>query len=51
MASSAVNFYSDDGQGCEATAPSNQNLTKLTAIFRAIVDNMGEPRLIPPGTT
>jgi hypothetical protein len=51
MASSAVNFYSDDGQGCEATAPSNQNLTKLTAIFRAIVDNMSSPRLIPNGTT
>ncbi len=51
MASAATNFYSDDGNGCEATAPSNQNLTKLTAIFRAIVDNMGEPRLIPAGTT
>jgi len=51
MASTATNFYSDDGDGCEATAPSNQNLTKLTAIFRAIVDNMGEPRLIPTGTT
>jgi hypothetical protein len=51
MASTATNFYSDDGNGCEATAPSNQNLTKLTAIFRAIVDNMGEPRLIPAGTT
>ena len=51
MASTTSNFYSDDAHGCEATAPSNQNLTKLTAIFRAIVDNMGEPRLIPPGTT
>jgi hypothetical protein len=51
MASAATNFYSDDGQGCEATAPSNQNLTKLTAIFRAIVDNMSSPRLIPTGTT
>jgi Flp pilus assembly protein TadG len=51
MASSQVNFYSDDGQGCEATAPTNQNLTKLTAIFRAIVDNMSSPRLIPSGTT
>ena len=51
MASAATNFYSDDGQGCEATAPSNQNLTKLTAIFRAIVDNMSSPRLIPAGTT
>ena len=36
MASAGVNFYSDDGQGCEATAPSNQSITKLTAIFRAI---------------
>ncbi|HEY1806458.1 MAG TPA: hypothetical protein VGG45_18445 [Terracidiphilus sp.] len=51
MASAATNFYSDDANGCEATAPSNQNLTQLTAIFRAIVDNLGEPRLIPPGTT
>jgi Flp pilus assembly protein TadG len=51
MASSQVNFYSDDGSGCEATAPTNQNLTKLTAIFRAIVDNMSSPRLIPSGTT
>ncbi len=51
MASTTSNFYSDDADGCEATAPSNQNLTKLTAIFRAIVDNMGEPRLVPPGTT
>ena len=51
MASTTSNFYSDDAHGCEATAPSNQNLTKLTAIFRAIVDNMGEPRLIPSGTT
>ena len=51
MASSQVNFYSDDGSGCEATAPTNQNLTKLTAIFRAITDNMSSPRLIPKGTT
>jgi len=51
MASSETNFYSDDGDGCEATAPTNQNLTKLTAIFRAIVDNMSSPRLIPNGTT
>ena len=51
MASSQINFYSDDGEGCEATAPTNQNLTKLTAIFRAIVNNMSSPRLIPTGTT
>ncbi len=51
MASAEVNFYSDDGQGCEATAPSNQNITKLTAIFRAITDNLTTPRMIPNGTT
>jgi hypothetical protein len=51
MASAAVNFYSDDGSGCQATAPSNQNITKLTAIFHAITDTMSSPRLIPNGTT
>jgi len=51
MASAQVNFYSDDGEGCQATAPTNQALTKLTAIFRAIVDNMSSPRLIPNGLT
>jgi len=51
MASAQVNFYSDDGSGCQATAPTNQNITKLTAIFRAIVDNMSSPRLIPNGLT
>ena len=50
MASAQVNFYSDDGDGCQATAPSNQNLTKLTAIFRAITNNLTNPRLIPAGT-
>ncbi len=50
MASSEVNFYSDDGSGCQATAPSNQNLTQLTAIFRAITNNLTSPRLIPAGT-
>jgi Flp pilus assembly protein TadG len=47
MASSQLNFYSDDGSGCQATAPSNQSITKLTAIFRAIANNMSTPRLIP----
>jgi Flp pilus assembly protein TadG len=47
MASAQVNFYSDDGSGCQATAPSNQSLTKLTAIFRAITNNLTSPRLIP----
>ncbi len=50
MASAQVNFYSDDGSGCQATAPSNQALTKLTAIFTAITDNLSTPRLIPAGT-
>ena len=49
--SAQVNFYSDDANGCQATAPSNQALTKLTAIFRAITNNLSTPRLIPNGTT
>jgi hypothetical protein len=51
MASAQVNFYSDDGSGCQATAPSNQAITKLTQIFHAITDNLSSPRLIPNGTT
>ena len=51
MASAEVNFYSDDGHGCEATAPTNQSITKLTAIFRQILDNLTTPRLIPNGTS
>jgi hypothetical protein len=51
MASAQVNFYSDDGEGCQATAPSNQSITKLTAIFRAITNNMTTPRLIPNGSS
>lgn len=50
MASAQTNFYSDDGSGCQATAPSNQSLTQLTAIFRAITNNLTSPRLIPVGT-
>jgi hypothetical protein len=51
MASSQLNFYSDDGQGCQATAPSNQAITKLTGIFHAIIDNLTTPRIIPNGVT
>jgi Flp pilus assembly protein TadG len=51
MASAEVNFYSDDGEGCQATAPSNQSITKLTSIFRAITDNISTPRLIPAGSS
>jgi hypothetical protein len=51
MASASANFYSDDGDGCKATNPTNANITKLTQIFQAITDNMSSPRLIPNGTT
>ncbi len=51
MASSQLNFYSDDANGCQATAPTNQAITKLTAIFRAIANNMSTPRLIPNSAT
>lgn len=51
MASNVQNFYSDDGDGCKATSTTNANLTKLTAIFQAITDNMTSPRLIPNGTS
>jgi Flp pilus assembly protein TadG len=51
MASNSVNFYSDDGEGCKATTPSNQNIKAMTAIFRAIANNMSGPRIIPNGTT
>jgi len=51
MASSQVNFYSDDGNGCQAVAPTNQSITALTAIFRAITNNMTVPRLIPNGSS
>ena len=51
MASSASNFYSDDGDGCQATVPSNANLTSLTAIFTQISDTFSTPILIPNGTT
>ncbi|MGA3031978.1 MAG: TadE/TadG family type IV pilus assembly protein [Terracidiphilus sp.] len=51
MASAQINFYSDDGSGCQATAPTNQSITALTAIFRAITNNMTTPRLIPNGSS
>ena len=51
MASSQVNFYSDNANGCAATAPTNQSFTQLTAIFRAIANNLSTPRLVPNSTT
>jgi Flp pilus assembly protein TadG len=50
MASNSVNFYSDDGSSCVATSPTNANIKSMTAIFRAIADNMSGPRIIPNGT-
>lgn len=51
MASATNDFFSDDGDGCKATDPSNANLTSLTAIFRQIASGLTTPRLIPNGTT
>ena len=51
MASSIVNFYSDDADQCAASSPTNQNLKKLTQIFAAITNNLTIPRLVPNGTT
>ena len=50
MASVPANFYSDDGNGCQATSTSNQNFTTLTAIFRQIVSGLTTPRIIPNTT-
>lgn len=49
MASTAADFYSDDGAGC--ASPNQSNYTKLTQIFLAITANLTHPRLIPNGTT
>lgn len=51
MASAPADFFSDDGDGCQATTPSNAAITKLTAIFQAIADGITAPRLIPNSTT
>ena len=51
MASAQLNFYSDDANGCLATATANQSITSLTGIFHAITAGLTEPRLIPNGTT
>ena len=51
MASAQLNFYSDDGSGCLATATANQSITSLTGIFHAITAGLTAPRLIPNGTT
>jgi len=51
MASTPKNFYSDDGNGCVATVPSNQNFTTLVQIFESIAGGLTSPRLIPNGST
>jgi len=50
MASSSADFYSDAGQNCKASSPTNQNIKAMTAIFRAIANNLSSPRIIPNGT-
>jgi Flp pilus assembly protein TadG len=50
MASAADNFYSDDGDGCQATTSTNTSVTQLTAIFQHITEHLTSPRLIPPGS-
>ena len=51
MASSTGNFFSDDGNKCAATSPSNAAITQLTTIFHSIANNLTAPRLVPNGTT
>ena len=58
MASNANTFYSDytdnthgGGSGCDAITTANQNQNSLPAIFKAIVQGLTIPRLIPNGTT
>jgi Flp pilus assembly protein TadG len=50
MASSPKYFYSDDANGCSATAPINTNLTQLTSIFTQITRDFTNARLIPNDT-
>jgi Flp pilus assembly protein TadG len=57
MASNANTFYSDytdnthgGGSGCDAITTTNQNYQSLTAIFKAVVQGLTSPRLIPNGT-
>ena len=51
MASASINFFSDDGDGCTATATANKSITSLTSIFHQITASLSSPRLIPNGTT
>ena len=58
MASNVNTFYSDyndnthgGGSGCDAITTANQNQNSLPAIFKAIVQGLTIPRLIPNGTT
>ncbi|MGA3333683.1 MAG: TadE/TadG family type IV pilus assembly protein [Terracidiphilus sp.] len=58
MASNANTFYSDytdntkgGGSGCDAITTTNQNQNSLPDIFKAIVQGLTIPRLIPNGTT
>jgi hypothetical protein len=48
MASTAVDFYSDQGAGCVSTT---QSLTSLIGIFGKIGASFTAPRLLPDNTT
>jgi hypothetical protein len=51
MASAPGNFYSDDGDKCAATVPTNAAFTTLTQIFGQIANGLTNPRLIPNGSS
>jgi hypothetical protein len=47
MATNAQDFYSDDVNGCAATAVSHQNLTSLAQIFTSLAQTLSTSRLVP----
>jgi Flp pilus assembly protein TadG len=58
MASNENTFYSDytdntktGGKGCQAITATNQAYQSLAAIFKAVVQGLTAPRLVPNGTT
>ena len=51
MASNVNTFYSDNSGGCPALSPTNANFASIAQIFKAIVNNLSTPRMIPNGTT
>ncbi len=51
MASNVNTFYSDNSGGCPALSPTNADFVSIAQIFKAIVNNLSTPRMIPNGTT